>query len=468
MKPWVVDAKDIEPEDLDLFSGQLLHLNNQIAGFLDPAATDEVLVIAPKGFGKTLLLKAKRQSMRDRYRTMLPERALVDKPSANPDLMSHREYGELRETEAYWKALWSIALTLAVEKHLGLDAELSPPLDKLVRNDNLRSACDLFTNLLALPRDAYFAAFRDYVTQLLPAFRRIHSSIALFIDNIDEYFEDFLASDLADSEEQRGIYRSYWHFAQVGIALAARDLHAINNHVKIFASIRKEVFQRTFLGNPLGLQLAGSALDLHYVREDLIEIIRKNIEVERKRSLAEPGARDPWVRFLGQHATRDRASGDRRRGGGLGVLDPPHLPPAARRGVHRPRPRGDRSGAPHARGRAPADHPQRRSDRAGLHHRDVAASAAFRSRDPVPADPPQRDRATRARDARRAVRPAVRAQGRRQRADAVPRLRQHVQDRAARLRRHAIPRAPSSCSISAIPARCRSIATTCCPRPSSS
>jgi hypothetical protein len=96
----VVDAKDIEPEDLDQFSGQLLHLNNQIADFLDPATTEEVLVIAPKGFGKTLLLKAKRQSMRDRYRTMLPERALVDKPSANPDLMSHREYGAVRETEA--------------------------------------------------------------------------------------------------------------------------------------------------------------------------------------------------------------------------------------------------------------------------------------------------------------------------------------------------------------------------------
>jgi class 3 adenylate cyclase len=304
MKPWVVDAKDIEPEDLDQFSGQLLHLNNQIANFLDPASTEEVLVIAPKGFGKTLLLKAKRQSMRERYRTMLPERALVDKPSANPDLMSHREYGSIRETEAYWKALWSIALTLAVEKHLGLCPELGGPLEKLVRNEHLRSACDLFTNLLALSRDAYFAAFRDYVAHLLPAFRRIHSSIAMFVDNIDEYFEDFLASDLVDNEEQRAIYRSYWHFAQVGIALAARDLHAINNHVKIFASIRKEVFQRTFLGNPLGLQLAGSALDLQYAREDLLEIIRKNIEVERKRSLVEPQARDPWVRFFGQNATR--------------------------------------------------------------------------------------------------------------------------------------------------------------------
>src|ERR687898_1307762 len=304
MKPWVVDAKDIEPEDLDQFSGQLLHLNNQIATFLDPATTEEVLVIAPKGFGKTLLLKAERQSMRERYRTMLPERALVDKPSANPDLMSHREYATIRETEAYWKALWSIALTLSVEKHLGICPELSGPLERMVRNEHLRSACDLFTNLLALSRDAYFAAFKDYVAHLLPAFRRIHSSIAMFVDNIDEYFEDFLASDPGDSEEQRAVYRSYWHFAQVGIALAARDLHAINSHVKIFASIRKEVFQRTFLGNPLGLQLAGSALDLQYAREDLIEIIKKNIEVERKRSLVEPQARDPWVRFFGHHATR--------------------------------------------------------------------------------------------------------------------------------------------------------------------
>ena len=304
MKPWVVDAKDIDPEDLDQFHGQLLHLNNQIADFLDPSTTEEMLIIAPKGFGKTLLLKAKRQSMRERYGTMLPERALVDKPSANPDLMSHREYGGLRETEAYWKALWSIALTLSVEKQLGVCPPLGGPLDRLQRNEHLRSACDLFTNLLALSRDAYFAAFKDYVATLLPVFRRIHSPVAMFVDNIDEYFEDFLASDLVDTDEQRAIYRNYWHYAQIGIALAARDLHAINSHVKIFASIRKEVFQRTFLGNPLGLQLAGSALDLSYTREDLVEIIRKNIEAERKRNLADPSAKDPWVRFLGPHAVR--------------------------------------------------------------------------------------------------------------------------------------------------------------------
>jgi hypothetical protein len=226
----------------------------------------------------------------------------------------------------------------------------------------------------------------------------------VFIDNIDEYFEDFLASDLIDTEEQRAIYRSYWHFAQVGIALAARGLHAINNHVKIFVSIRKEVFQRTFLGNPLGLQLAGSALDLHYAREDLIEIIRKNIEVERKRSLAEPQARDPWVRFFGQDATKivHQSTGDEEDVVALWI----------RHTFRRPRDivfigRDLAAIDPRRRTRETVRGQITRGDRAGLHHRDVAPSGAVRPRDPVPADPPQRHPAGGARDAVRTIRPAI-------------------------------------------------------------
>ena len=363
MKPWVVDAKDIEPEDLDQFHGQLLHLNNQIADFLDPSATEEMLIIAPKGFGKTLLLKAKRQSMRQRYGTMLPERALVDKPSANPDLMSHREYGSVRETEAYWKALWSIALTLAVEKHLGVCPQLSGPLEKLVRNEIC--AAPATCSPICWPCRATPISRRSRTmsrtccrcsaasTARSPCSSTISTSIS----------RTSWPRDLVDSEEQRAIYRSYWHFAQVGIASAARDLHAINNHVKIFASIRKEVFQRTFLGNPLGLQLAGSAIDLHYMRDDLVEIIRKNIDAERKRNLADTVGQGPVDTVLRAACHQDRASEHRRRGGRRRILDPPYLPPAARHRLHRPRPRRDRSAPAHPRDRAPADHPQRRRDR---------------------------------------------------------------------------------------------------------
>ena len=391
MKPWVVDAKDIEPEDLDQFHGQLLHLNNQIADFLDPSSTEAMLIIAPKGFGKTLLLKAKRQSMRQRYGTMLPERALVDKPSANPDLMSHREYGTVRETEAYWKALWSIALTLAVEKHLGVCPMLSGPLEKVVRNEQLRSACDLFTNLLALPRDAVFRGVQGLCLAPaagIPAHPQLDRHVRRQYRRVFRGFpgrpiwstaRSSARSTAATGTSRRSASRS-----------AARDLHAINNHVKIFASIRKEVFQRSFLGNPLGLQLAGSALDLHYSREDLIEIIRKNIDAERKRNLVDQSAKDPWLRFFGPNAIQivHQSTGDEEDVGAFWI----------RHTFRRPRDiafigrdlAGDRPAPAHARDRAPADHPQRRRDRAGLHHRDVAASAAVRPRDPVPPDPPQR------------------------------------------------------------------------------
>ena len=165
----------------------------------------------------------------------------------------------MRETEAYWKALWSIALTLAVEKHLGLCPELSGPLDKMVRNEHLRSACDLFTNLLALVARRLFRGVQGLCCA--PA-AGVPAHPQLGRDVHRQHRRVFRGLSSQRPDRHRGatrVYRSYWHFAQVGIALAARDLHAINNHVKIFVSIRKEVFQRTFLGNPLGLQLAGSA-----------------------------------------------------------------------------------------------------------------------------------------------------------------------------------------------------------------
>ena len=215
MKPWVVDAKDIEPEDLDQFSGQLLHLNNQIADFPRSATTE--LVIA-QGLGKTLLLKAKRQSMGALSHD--PARAgpgrQAERQSGSDE---HREYGAVRETEVGWKALWSIAPSPAVEKHLGLCPELAALLDKMVRNEHLRSACDLFTNLLAFVARRLFRGIQGLCcapaagVPTRPTARSRCSSTTSTNTS-----RDFLASDLIDTEEQRAIYRSYWHFAQVGIA----------------------------------------------------------------------------------------------------------------------------------------------------------------------------------------------------------------------------------------------------------
>jgi hypothetical protein len=58
MRAWTVDADDIRvAEDFD---ESLLHRTPEIEAFLTPDREDKFIVIGTKGFGKTLLLKAKR------------------------------------------------------------------------------------------------------------------------------------------------------------------------------------------------------------------------------------------------------------------------------------------------------------------------------------------------------------------------------------------------------------------------
>ena len=79
MRAWTVDADDIRvAEDFD---ESLLHRTPEIDGFLTPGRDDKFIVIGTKGFGKTLLLKAKRiLHQRKTKAVCLPTNTLLDKP----------------------------------------------------------------------------------------------------------------------------------------------------------------------------------------------------------------------------------------------------------------------------------------------------------------------------------------------------------------------------------------------------
>ena len=79
MRAWTVDADDIRvAEDLD---EALLHRTPEIDTFLSLERDDKFIVIGTKGFGKTLLLKAKRiLYQREGRATCLPVGNLLDKP----------------------------------------------------------------------------------------------------------------------------------------------------------------------------------------------------------------------------------------------------------------------------------------------------------------------------------------------------------------------------------------------------
>ena|SRR2546426_8997205 len=78
MRAWTVDADDIQiADDLD---AALLHRTSWIESFLEQKRSDQFIVTATKGFGKPLLLKAKRISYRDGAATSIPDNGLLDKP----------------------------------------------------------------------------------------------------------------------------------------------------------------------------------------------------------------------------------------------------------------------------------------------------------------------------------------------------------------------------------------------------
>ena len=99
MRAWTVDADDIRVEDD--FDESLLHRTPEIDGFLRSDRDDKFIVIGTKGFGKTLLLKAKRiLYQREGRAACLPERVLLDKPIGDKMIMNAAFLIELeRESE---------------------------------------------------------------------------------------------------------------------------------------------------------------------------------------------------------------------------------------------------------------------------------------------------------------------------------------------------------------------------------
>jgi len=305
VKPWIVDAKDIEfSADVQTFTGGLFHTNNTISRFLDKSNLNELLVVGPKGCGKTLLLKTKRIAVSGSGVSCLPENALVDKPIGTPRIFSKQDTASIMDNQDYWTSIWLIAIIMAISKstnsvsHLEFDTE---QLKAIKDDENYKSACDIFDLLISLSRRDYYSAYDDLRKNLIPTYRNIHSGIYFFIDNIDEYFEVHLGMDQENNPLSGVLEKSFWYYSQIGLASAARQLQGINNHIKICASIRKEVMP-LIIDSEIGLQLSGGMLDISYVREDLEDILIRNIKSEDDSNLADINNSDWFTRFVGVNA----------------------------------------------------------------------------------------------------------------------------------------------------------------------
>ena len=148
MRAWTVDADDIRvAEDFD---EALLHRTPEIDSFLRPDRDDKFIVIGTKGFGKTLLLKARRiLYQRDGRAVCLPNDNLLDKPIGDK-IFSREALAFFAASPLPWSKVWLTSIAIAVLKHADAvgGLKVNARLTNLIADVQLHSVIDHFVRLL--------------------------------------------------------------------------------------------------------------------------------------------------------------------------------------------------------------------------------------------------------------------------------------------------------------------------------
>ena len=334
MRPWIIDARELDinqPVERD----QILS-TPAIEDFLDFDNKNKTVVAAPKGYGKTLLIKYKRHSYEDRGYLLIPQNTMVDVGPGTALAVPRPGRLHARRAGLLGDHLGGRDSTVADQASSAAGAGARRPAtpgERCAQHHCHRcAAADAVPDLrTAASSDAagIFAAKRFLQAVLLPAYGQIHRPTATFIDNIDEFFVHHIANRDSHSTYHGVLEPSYWYHAQLGLVSAIYLLRAQNPHAKVYAAIRIEAFNALRDRVPNAVNLLSQISVIHYDRDALIAIFRRNIELERARNLAMPDAKDPFERFLGP----DRApcaitSPGRRAGRGLSLA--PYAGPSTR------------------------------------------------------------------------------------------------------------------------------------------
>ena len=307
MRAWTVDADDIRvAED---FSESLLHRTPEIEGFLRSDRDDKFIVIGTKGFGKTLLLKAKRiLYQREGRAVCLPAGALLDKPIGDK-IFSRELLAFFVVSPLPWSKIWLTAICLATLKHLGAISGLKvgPGLASLIGDEQLQSVIDHFVRLLEFTPSELQRCGADTDGHLVPRIRAATSPVAIFIDGVDEYFNKHVEGPTSHPSVTGELSPNIWHFAQLGLVEVSYQLRRINHHIKVFAAVRKEAYARLAKTTVMAQQYRGSAVDISYSRQSLREIFLNNVRLLKSDTMVKPERlrADPLEAFLGQTTVTD-------------------------------------------------------------------------------------------------------------------------------------------------------------------
>src|SRR5262245_34207839 len=178
MRAWTVDADDIRvAEDFD---EALLHRTPEIDSFLRSDRDDKFIVIATKGFAKTLLLKARRILYRQDGRALcLRNDSLLGKPIGDK-IFGREAIAFFAASPLPWSKVWLTAIAVTVLKHVdgvgGL--KVNARLTHLIGDVQLHSVIDHFVRLLDFSPSDLQRCAADTDGHLVPRLRSLKTSLA--------------------------------------------------------------------------------------------------------------------------------------------------------------------------------------------------------------------------------------------------------------------------------------------------
>lgn len=301
MPKWIVDAKDITIDDYSVEN--LLLTTPAINNFLEIIRDNKFFVMATKGYGKTFLLKIKSLRYQRKNIPNLHKDKLVDKPGSD-NIIFDADKASCFRSITNWSLVWTVSIALSIFKNLKLLDNIThkdPLLDELCDAPSV-TITNYCRNIIQLNRKDFYQLSKLLDKYMLPLLNEISTPVTAFLDNVDEFLEKHINIAKYKGPSSEGVVNEdIWYNAQIGLVEAIYQMNSMNDHIKIFASIRKEAFIRLKSYDSRYTQFKSNGIDLFYTKEQLREIFIINIKKEGEINLVHPNAlnRDPIYSFCG-------------------------------------------------------------------------------------------------------------------------------------------------------------------------
>jgi hypothetical protein len=313
--PWRVEADTLPEMAYDHYRHTLIHETSSIKAYLAPKHQERTILVAPKGYGKTLLLIAKKKSLLEARsgQIVMAENRFIDRPLGIFPVIKRELLDLLASDYEFWKSLWKISLSLSAIKAFARATRERPTDRALLEHDwfgriiaddhKYFEAGEIFADLLSQDYK-YIINIISKSNAVFPYLNRINTQIVFFIDNVDEYFRPVLEDRSARTSGRHSLYRnrsnSVWSLAQIALASVAYELEKTNHHIKIYCTIRHEAFLKMPEVESDAFQISGRCTKIEYTRDDLEKIFLKNIDITAKERLVDPEHPNAMLRLVGE------------------------------------------------------------------------------------------------------------------------------------------------------------------------